>query len=209
MEVNTEITNKSWSNIDSTSAQNYLKYYPADTKISLSKFIQSLDVESTILDIGCGNAQLYPILKQFNDRFIYYGVDISDTLLEVAKNTVSEKDVLIKQDLFQFLNTNTDRFTFTVFSHLLECTESPDFMINKAARISDYIAIIWYDPPRYEFDSASVAKNPHTSDDGSLKPFIRRKIGANYWKHIIDNLNLQLVHDVKRDSKDVLEIYKT
>ena len=99
MEINTEITTQSWVITDEL-AKTYLHNYPKQMKESLSRYIATITDKPKVLDIGCGNAQIYPILKNNNLNIEYTGVDIVDSLLSVAKGVIGVNDKIIK-DLFE------------------------------------------------------------------------------------------------------------
>jgi SAM-dependent methyltransferase len=52
------------------------------------RILDSLDPESKILDLGCGNGELARVLIQQEFRGTYFGVDFSTELLDVAKDGV-------------------------------------------------------------------------------------------------------------------------
>jgi len=206
MKINTDITNNSWSGLSKETAKTYLHYYPNEMKIVLSKFISSVSENPKVLDIGCGNGLLYPILKDHNKNLEYVGVDIADNLLEVAREVVGEDGKIIKGDIFDYMNNLNESFTFGILSHMLECTESPDLTMNRLSKNCEYIAIHWFDPPTYEFDSTVLANNPHSESE--FRPYIRRKIGKDYWQLILSKNNLTLVHEDSANDTNLLEIYK-
>jgi len=65
MNINTDITKDSWNPSDKI-AKDYLHYYSKEMKIELSKYMKSVSDSPSVIDIGCGNAQIYPILKSQN-----------------------------------------------------------------------------------------------------------------------------------------------
>ncbi len=206
MEINTEITNQSWGGIDNEKAKDYLHYYPREMKEAISKFISSVTSTPKVLDIGCGNAQIYQLLKKHNPNLNYTGVDIADSLLEVAKNVVGDNGKIVKDDIFKYVSNTNEKYDFAILCHMLECIESPDFIIGKASNMANYIAIHWYDTPKYDYDVVTIAKNPHSED--TFKPYIRRKMGKDYWGYIINRNNLELVHHDSSGENNTIEIYK-
>ena len=206
MDINTEITHNSWGSMSPQKAQNYLHYYPRQMKVAMSKFISSISPQPRVLDIGCGNAQIYPILKQHNPNLQYTGVDITESLVNVAKGVVGDGGTIIKDDIFKYVSNTTERFDVLILSHMLECIESPDLIMTKAAQISDYIAIHWFDTPKYDYDIVTIAHNPHSED--TFKPYLRRKMGRDYWQYLINKNNLVLVHREASEENNVLEVYK-
>ncbi len=64
----------------------------------LKELLSSFKKGDRVLDFGCGNGRFYELIKDFEIE--YFGVDISEQLLEIAKNRVpSGKFYLIKEDL--------------------------------------------------------------------------------------------------------------
>lgn len=206
MNINIDISSKSWGDISEDLAKNYLHNYPVDMKIELSKFISTVNPAPSILDIGCGNAQMYTILKRYNDNIRYVGIDISKPLLEAAKSVVKNDAFLVETDIYKYMMELNESFDFAIISHMLECIESPELIIAKASEKCEYIAIHWFDTPKYEYDAVTIASNPHSQE--SFKPYIRRKIGKNYWKYITDMYYLKLIKHSNVDQNNVLEIYK-
>jgi len=206
MNINTEITNQSWGAITDELAKTYLHHYPKQMKESLSKYIATITDKPKVLDIGCGNAQIYPILKNNNLNIEYTGVDITDSLVSVAKGVVGVNDKIIKDDIFKFIINTEEKYTFGILSHMLECIESPDLMMGIASQKCDYVAIHWYDTPKYDYDAVTISRNPHSED--SFKPYVRRKMGKDYWQYIVNRHNLELVYSDSAGENNVLEVYK-
>lgn len=205
MKVNTEITNKSWGTIPGEKAKDYLHNYPRKMKESMAKFISST-ANPKILDIGCGNAQIYPILKKHNPTLDYTGVDITDALIEAARGVVGDNGKIIKDDIFNYITNTREKYDFAILSHMLECVESPDLLMGEASKACDYICIHWYDTPKYKYDVVTIAKNPHSGD--TFNPYLRRKMGKDYWAYIVKRHGLKLVHRESAAENNVLEVYK-
>ena len=206
MDINTEITNSSWV-CSAEKAKDYLHYYPKEMKIKLSEFISTISGNPTVLNVDGDFPEFVKVLKNNNTNLDYTGVDIVDSLLDVAKSVVGDDGEVIKDDIFKYLTSYSGpKFDFGVLSHMLECVESPDLLMGRASDLCEHVAIHWYDPPTYEYDATIIAKNPHSED--SFKPYIRRKMGKDYWSYIINRYNLTLVYRVESNPKNVLEIYK-
>jgi SAM-dependent methyltransferase len=56
--------------------QQLIKIFPADDKASFS-----------IIDFGCGYGEFINYLNQYHNDFEFYGIDISDKMLEIARST--------------------------------------------------------------------------------------------------------------------------
>lgn len=206
--INTEISGESWKKIGKEEALDYLHYYPKDSKIELSKYISNKKLNPSILDLGCGNAQLYPILKQNNPGLNYVGVDIADSLIEVANSVVGDNGLIIKEDIFSYIEKEKGFYDFIVLSHMVECSESPDFLISKSLEKCENLAILWFDYPKYEYDSVFINHNPHSGKSPDFRPYIRRKIGKSYWDFLVNKNNMGLFHSASFGENNILEIFK-
>ena len=205
MEINTSISHKGWD-IEPEDAKTYLHYYPRVNKEALSKWINAnLNDNFNVLDIGCGNAQFYSILKEYNSNFRYTGIDNSENLVNEGTKVVGNQTV-IKTDIYKYMNQISDCYDICILSHMIECIESPEYIINKASKICKYISILWYDYPTYDYDTTFIINQ--SSDPSILKLITRRKMSKDYWNHIINKNNLHLVYSTKNSEKDVLEIYQ-
>ena len=193
----------SW-NISERFAKDYLHNYPKTSKQILAKNINTGFKNPKILDIGCGNAQLYPILKNEIINLTYTGVDFSETLTNEAKKICDNQNIICENMNTYLLNVK-EIFDISILCHILECTESPDFLISKASQCSKFIAILWYDCPSYEYDSVQINDNSVVTD--KYTPFIRRKISKDYLNMIINKNKLKLIFKFNNTDKDVLEIY--
>lgn len=204
MNIDTNITKASW-NPPEEIAKNYLHYYPKEMKIELSKYMKSVSDAPSVIDIGCGNAQIYPILKAQNPNLEYVGIDNSETLVNVAREVVKDDGEIIQTDIFDYMDTNQKQFDFAILAHMIECIESPDMIMDKASKAAKYVAIHWYDTPKYEYDVVTVGKSPHPGE--GFNPYIRRRMGKNYWKYITQRYGLSLVHKAQVGENNVLEVY--
>ena len=183
MDINTDITRTSWNTIDKDTSKNYLHYYPSNTKQRLAEFMASNSLKRT-LDLGCGNAQMYPILKNSVSDVDYTGVDFSQNLADTAREVIGTDTNarIVYDDINKFIQTTNESYDVTILCHMVECIESIDLVVSMAAKKSKYLAILWFDPPVYEYDTITIGASPHPT--GGNNPYIRRKIGAKYWQMI-------------------------
>jgi len=207
MEINTQISGESWGKIGKDEAIKYLHSYPKDSKIELSRYIAEKKSSPRVLDLGCGNAQLYPILKDRNPNLVYKGVDIADSLVEVAREVVGDPSSIIKEDLFSYIGREREFYDFIVLGHMLECSESPEFLVSNSMSRCESLAVLWFDYPKYEYDSIFINSNPHSSGSHEFRPYIRRKIGSSYWNFILDKNNMVLSHRAAFGDNNILEIF--
>ena len=88
-------------------------YIPSDL-LMLKKYVLSEDV---ILDLGCGNGRLFEVLGNITD---YYGVDISQENIEIARQRYPEAKLSVIEPLsLPFRNDFFDKvFCLSVFHHI-------------------------------------------------------------------------------------------
>lgn len=191
----TEVTKKSWSNFQtSDQAEKYLKNYPNQSAYKILEFLGK-DV-TRIIDVACGNAQLYPVFKEQNSDIVYTGLDFSEPLINAAQKTVSsdENARIISSDMYDYLLKTDDAYDLSILSHIVECCESPDLLLGRLSSISKYIAIRWYNPPRYQYDFSEIRLSPLSGDIGN-SPYIRREMSSDYYKHLLNKHNLKIIYE--------------
>jgi SAM-dependent methyltransferase len=98
----------------------------------------NLDDNISILDIGCGNAELYRFLNFNGFRGSYTGFDINDNLLSQAKQNYTNIDV---QNIDILTTSNIKQYDYVVLSGLFNCNYGQDInwvfkMIEKMYEIS-------------------------------------------------------------------------
>jgi len=204
MDINTNITKKSW-NPPKHLAKDYLHNYPPGTRKQLANFMKEKGLKSA-LDIGCGNAQLYPILKKEVPSLEYTGIDGSKSLIDAAKEVVGNDGTLVLEDMYKYMQNNTHQYDVSVLSHILECVESPEMLVDLASKSSKYLAILWFDTPKYQYDAVIVAESAHPGE--GFRPYIRRKMGAGFWKYIVTHYGLEGVYRVGDGPNNILDIYE-
>lgn len=151
----------------------------------------------TVLDLGCGNGQLY---GHFADRGLdcdYTGVDFSEPLLAAARQAHPEATFV--SDDVETLERIDRTFDVVVYSHVIEMLESPHRSLARAHELTDAIAIRFFEPPEFEFDAVEL----RDMDLGAGPvPYLRRKMSHDYYRLILADIGCSAV-DVYRDvSKD-------
>jgi SAM-dependent methyltransferase len=202
------ILEKSWNSFSPNIAKKYLRGHghPSENskKILLTVIKNNFGAEPVrIIDLGCGNAQLLEYFKKHDLSCEYTGVDISIDLLKVAKkNHGSSKFIL--DDINQ-LSRVFHKYDLAIYSHVVELIASPDRSLLAATKFSSKIAIRFYEPPNFEFDTNEIRE----MDTGAGKkvPFLRRKMSRDYYKLILSKINCKRV-DVYPDplSKDEVHL---
>lgn len=191
----TEVTKKSWSNFETTDqTENYLKNYPNQSAYKILEFLGS--TVNSIIDVACGNAQLYPIFKDQNPDIVYTGLDFSEPLVDAAKKTISNDNNarIVVSDMYDYLLNTEEKYDLAVLSHIVECCESPDLLLGRLSSISNYIAIRWYNPPKYQYDFSEIRMSPINESIGN-SPYIRREMSTDYYNHLLYKHDLKIIHE--------------
>lgn len=210
MKVNTDTTKQSWSSIPKDAAKTYLHYYPKTTIEEISTFIKKVYLEDqcNIIDVCCGNSQIYSYLKERNIDFSYTGIDFSKPLIleamEVTENDPNAR--IVESDCYSFLEKDNQRYNVAICSHILELVESPDLLLHYLSNKCDFIAIRWYEPPIHDFHVDEVKRSAH-SEHAENAPYIRRKMSVDYYTNLLNKHNLELVN-LEGSGKDILHILK-
>ncbi len=84
-----------------------------------------------ILDIGCKHAYLSDILTERKINFQYYGVDISESVIQ---NLKSKKGNFQVCDVMKGLPFEEGQFDYVFCMELLEHVENPTFLLNEINR---------------------------------------------------------------------------
>ena len=191
----TEVTKKSWSNFETTDqTENYLKNYPNQSAYKILEFLGS--TVNSIIDVACGNAQLYPIFKDQNPDIVYTGLDFFLFLVVAAKKTISNDNNarIVVSDMYDYLLNTEEKYDLAVLSHIVECCESPDLLLGRLSSISNYIAIRWYNPPKYQYDFSEIRMSPINESIGN-SPYIRREMSTDYYNHLLYKHDLKIIHE--------------
>ncbi len=177
----------SWSAFSKESAETYLtgRGSSADSKRILTEILKKEPRPLSILDIGCGNAQLYGYFKEHDLACTYSGVDFSDPLLEAGQRAYPE--ITLLSDDVHTLAQVTGHYDVALYSHVIEMLESPEESLFHAKRLADKILIRFFEPPHFEFDRIEIK----TMDEGrGPVPYLRRKMGKSYYEEILKRLGM-------------------
>jgi SAM-dependent methyltransferase len=208
---------RSWGSFSSGIAARYLKTYgyPAPTsKELLVDVLEELARERAlgsgrslaILDLGCGNAQLYEYFKERKLRCTYTGVDISPPLLDVAQqNHAGDPSARFLADDIVELGEVDGRFDVVLYSHVFEILSSPERSLRRARELAPLVVIRFYEPPEFEEDTVDLLEM-EIDEGGAPVPYIRWKMSRDHYRLILRKTGCREV-DVYRDvSKDQVHV---
>jgi len=208
-EAPSDVLKSSWNSFSKKRAEAYMKTFGHPSKSSKELLLQALKTESggkkiSIVDLGCGNAQIY---KYFEERGLdcsYTGVDFSDALLSAAA-TANPEAIFIKSDVNLLDNLN-DKYDVAIYSHVIEMLPSPEASLVKASKIAETIVIRFFEPPEFEHDTVEL-KMMETSE-GHQVPYLRRKMSNDYYQMILKKIGrvVKIIKD--SNSKDQIHILK-
>lgn len=119
------------------------KYYSSITDNAFTKCIAKSGISlknSTVLDIGCGDARLFNKLKKY-DISHYTGIDYSDIRISLAKQAFNQYNniELFACSIQDFISQNNTHFDFIFSFEFFEHLEKPLEVISELKKISYYI----------------------------------------------------------------------
>jgi len=202
---------KSWSAFPETIARTYMKGFGSpdlSTKREVRRIIKEISGNSNIrlIEFGCGNAQMYEYLKE-EVEITYTGVDFSEPLIEAARlNINNDKNVeLVAGDICEF-DKKDNTYDMVLFSHVIEMLSSPSQALAKAKELAPIILIRFFEAPTYEHDLVELLDMDVGKDQ--KVPYLRRKMGSDYYKLILQKLgcNKVDVYAVNPTCKDQVHV---
>jgi ubiquinone/menaquinone biosynthesis C-methylase UbiE len=197
---------ESWNSFSESRASAYLKTFgnpSLDSKKILLKILEKMSEKDkiSIVDMGCGNAQLYEFFKENNLNCSYVGVDFSETLLKAAKKA-NPTAIFVEDDICK-LEKVVGHFDVAIYSHTIEMIPSPEASLIKASQIADTVIIRFFEPPEFDVDTVEL-KTMETAE-GLKVPYLRRKMSKDYYKMILKKINRN-PKIIKSNSKDQIHI---
>lgn len=200
-------SSESWGAFSPDIAASYLKSFghpAAGSKQILLDVMRKANKEKlpSVLDLGCGNGQLYEYFKKAGWRCNYTGVDFSDALLDVARRENPDAS-FVQGDVNHLPELISGKFDYVIYSHVVEILESPERSLLEAKKVTNSILIRFFEPPEFDIDTVELRE----MDLGRGKvPYLRRKMSRSYYRLILSNIGCQRV-DVYRDvSKDQVHV---
>ncbi|AKZ61482.1 hypothetical protein F506_01275 [Herbaspirillum hiltneri N3] len=198
----------SWNAFSPDIAEQYLKTYGHPSVSSKALLVDVLKqytasvAKPSVIDLGCGNAQIGEFFIEKNFDCVYTGVDFSDVLLDVGRRVLPNAN-FIKDDV-NTLGLIQGRYDIALYSHVVELLSSPEESLAAAKRLSDIVVIRFYEPPEFETDTTEL-KWMDVGNEQQV-PFLRRKMSRDYYRMVLAKLDCKQV-DIYRDAtKDQVHV---
>lgn len=200
---------KSWNAFSDDIAKKYLKSFGHPSISSKALLVDVLNEHTSgiampsVIELGCGNAQIAEYFQERQFQCSYTGVDFSDALLNVARNAVPG-GTFIKDDVNSLAQVN-GQYDIALYSHVVELLSAPEESLKAAKKLARKIVIRFYEPPEFDIDSVEL----RWMDVGQEQqvPFIRRKMSRDYYRLILARLgckNVDIYRDTTKDQVHVL-----
>jgi SAM-dependent methyltransferase len=162
--------------------------------------------ELTVLDLGCGNAQLYEYFKEVGLDCRYTGIDVSAPLLDAAReiHAGDGRAEFMHADLAT-LEGVEGHWDVAIFSHVIEILPAPEDALRAARERASSVIIRFFEPPEFETD---VVELRHMEvGEGRTVPYLRRKMSRDHYRLILYKVGVAQV-DVYQDetSKDQVHV---
>ena len=206
-----DILQRSWGSMTRERASEYLKTYGAPSPGSKQLLLEVISEQVarrpvSLLDLGCGNAQLYEFFREGELDCEYTGVDVSEPLLEVARsNHEGDPRARFVQADVNSLEGVEGHFDVAIYSHVVEILPSPDRSLLAAKALADRIIIRFFEPPEAGHDLVELREME--IGDGTTVPYIRRTMGRDYYRLLLSKLGCKRV-DIYQDetAKDQVHV---
>ena len=201
------ILQQSWGAFSQKVAKDYLKSFGSsstESKNILFDVLNALDMgkELSLIDLGCGNANLAEFLKEKRMNFKYTGVDFSDVLLTAAQNAYPNAK-FIKDDVNILQNVSV-KYDVAIYSHVIEVLSSPEQSLLAAKNFAKKIIIRFYEPPENDVDWVEVLEL-NTGGENHV-PYIRRKMSKDYYRLILTKMGCKQVDVYSDGHKDQIHV---
>jgi len=201
---------RSWSAVSPEIAAKYLKGYGAPSLAS-RQLLRDVLVEIgggrslRLLDLGCGNGQLYEFFRATGLHCHYTGVDFSDSLLAAAHAALgSDPNACFVKANVETLTGVVGDFDVVTYSHVIEMLSSPEAALTNARRLAGHIVIRFFEPP--EFDIDLVELRELDVGGGRVEPYLRRKMSRDYYRMILAKIGCSRV-DIYQEAGDKDQVH--
>lgn len=201
------ILKNSWGSFTQKAAKDYLKTFGSpsmESKLILSDVLHDLSGGKclSVIDLGCGNANLAEYLAEKKLNFKYTGVDFSDALLDAAKVIYPHADFIC--DDVNSLEGVTEKYDVAVYSHVIEMLSSPERTLLAAKQFAKKIVIRFFEPPEFEVDSVELLDMDVGGE--TRVPYLRRKMSKDYYRLILSKMGCTRVDVYKDNYKDQVHV---
>ena len=182
---------RSWNSVDQETAAAYLKTkgYPSqESKTLLLAILRQRFAEHRprILDLGCGNGQLYEYFLKQGFLCDYTGVDFSLPLLAAARSAhAGDPNARFVEDDVETLEAIGGHFDVAIYSHVLEVIASPERSLHRAKSLAPLVVIRFFEPPDFDLDCTELKE---MDLGGGMVPYLRRKMSRRYYQMMLDGL---------------------
>ena len=201
------ILEDSWGAFTQKAAKDYLKSFGTPSmgsKLILFEVCKALSEgkKVSVIDLGCGNANLAEYFVEKKLNFSYTGVVFSDALLDVAKEIYPAAEFI--QDDVNSLGNVEKKYDIAVYSHVIEMLSSPERSLLAAQRFAKKIVIRFFEPPDFDVDSVELLD----MDVGGEQrvPYLRRKMSKDYYRLILSKMGCTKVDIYRDQSKDQVHV---
>lgn len=141
-----------------------------------SRALKLADIKSgaKILDIGCKHAFLNDLLAENGIDCDYYGIDISEKVIE---NLKSKKGNFQVCDIMKGLPFDSNKFDYIFCLEVIEHVENPTFLLNQFNRVlkdNGVLLLSTPNPYNWVYALAELLKYPDT--EGHIHSFTRQNM---------------------------------
>lgn len=197
-----DILRRSWNAFAPERAADYLRSRgnpSLNSRRILADVLLAMGRSVSVLDLGCGNANLLEYLRGQGFRGTYTGVEFSEPLLAAAREAFSgDANAHFVRDDVNTLETVKVRADVAVYSHVIEMLSSPGRSLAAARQLAGIIMIRFFEPPDHEFDTVEIRTMEVA--EGERVPYLRRKLGRDDYRLILARLGCTEV-DVYQDEQ--------
>ena len=151
---------------------------PPNKLLSINFIKKYINLETKILDIGCGDGVLSSLLSDKVQSILAVDVDSAHIESNQLKYKSLKNIKFIKGKVPEFLDKNNNLFDLTICSHIIEHLENPEFFLKK---ISKYTKKIFIEVPDHDSTYLKIVKqefqiSPLWTDDDHIYEFSRDSI---------------------------------
>jgi ubiquinone/menaquinone biosynthesis C-methylase UbiE len=205
-----DVLSRSWGAMTRERAAAYMRTFghPAQSSKQLLVDILEIHVKKrpmSILEIGCGNGQIYDYMRKRGIDCTYTGTDFSEPLLQAARS------VHVGDPKARFLNSDAhdlehagDGFDVAIYSQVLEALASPEKSLRRARELASQTIIRFFEAPNHDVDTVELREME--IGDGRMVPYIRRSMSRDYYRLILSKIGCRSV-DIYRDDLSPDEVH--